>query len=107
MTASSASPILEVEDLSIHIRHAYGNTPVVSGVSFSVIEGENLGIVGESGCGKTLTGLAVIGLLPRLVEASGSIRWKGQDVLRLSPDRAPCPDGSRDRHGVSGSPDEP
>ena len=56
-------PILEVEDLSIHIRHAYGNTPVVSGVSFSVIEGENLGIVGESGCGKTLTGLAVIGLL--------------------------------------------
>lgn len=85
MTASAGNPILEVDNLSIHIRHAYGNTPVVSGVSFSVIEGENLGIVGESGCGKTLTGLAVIGLLPRLVEATGSILWKGQDVLELSP----------------------
>jgi len=85
MNAAVSNPILEVEDLSIHIRHAYGNTPVVSGVSFSVLEGENLGIVGESGCGKTLTGLSVIGLLPRLVEATGSIRWKGQDVLQLSP----------------------
>ncbi|WP_420612625.1 ABC transporter ATP-binding protein [Candidatus Spongiisocius sp.] len=85
MNAAAGNPILEVENLSIHIRHAYGNTPVVSGVSFSVLEGENLGIVGESGCGKTLTGLSVIGLLPRLVEATGSIRWKGQDVLRLSP----------------------
>ena len=51
MNAATGNPILEVEDLSIHIRHAYGNTPVVSGVSFSVLEGENLGIVGESGCG--------------------------------------------------------
>ena len=64
MSAVAGDPILEVEDLNIHIRHAYGNTPVVSGVSFSVLEGENLGIVGESGCGKTLTGLSVIGLLP-------------------------------------------
>ena len=85
VSPASGNPILEVENLSIHIRHAYGDTPVVSGLSFSVVEGENLGIVGESGCGKTLTGLAVIGLLPRLVEASGSIRWKGQDVLELSP----------------------
>ena len=88
MSPQAGNPILEVEDLSIHIRHAYGNTPVVSGVSFAVQEGENLGIVGESGCGKTLTGLSVIGLLPRLVEATGSIRWKGQDVLELSPPSA-------------------
>ena len=75
--------ILEVEDLTIRIRHAYGDTQVVSGVSFSIAEGQNLGIVGESGCGKTLTGLAVMGLLPRKVEASGSVRWKGREILDL------------------------
>lgn len=75
--------ILEVEDLTIRIRHAYGETQVVSGVGFSVAEGQNLGIVGESGCGKTLTGLAVMGLLPRKVEASGSVRWKGREILDL------------------------
>lgn len=75
--------MLEVEDLTIRIRHAYGDTQVVSGVSFSVAEGQNLGIVGESGCGKTLTGLAVMGLLPRKVEASGSVRWKGREILDL------------------------
>lgn len=75
--------MLEVEDLTIRIRHAYGDTQVVSGVNFSVAEGQNLGIVGESGCGKTLTGLAVMGLLPRKVEASGSVRWKGREILDL------------------------
>ena len=81
----TGTPLLEVENLSIHIPHAYGNVAVVSGVSFSVVEGENLGIVGESGCGKTLTGLAVMGLLPKLVEPSGSIRWRGREVLTLPP----------------------
>lgn len=78
-----AEKILEVEDLTIRIPHAYGGTEVVSGVSFAVTEGENLGIVGESGCGKTLTGLAVMGLLPRKVEASGSVRWKGRELLDM------------------------
>ena len=91
MTSAPVAPegtsrelILEVEDLTIRIPHAYGEQAVVSNVNFEVYEGENLGIVGESGCGKTLTGLAIMGLLPRGVVASGAVRWKGRDVLALT-----------------------
>jgi peptide/nickel transport system permease protein len=85
-----ADPILEVEGLTIRIPRVYGPMPVVKEASFTVRRGEAMGLVGESGCGKTLTGLSVMGLLPRGVEASGRIRWKGQDLLAL-PARARRP----------------
>jgi oligopeptide/dipeptide ABC transporter ATP-binding protein len=72
---------LSVEDLSIRIPRAYGDVEVVSGASFSVDAGECVGLVGESGCGKTLTGLAILGLLPPEAVASGHIRWKGTDLI--------------------------
>jgi peptide/nickel transport system permease protein len=72
---------LTVEGLSIRIPRAYGDTEVVSGVSFTVGAGECVGLVGESGCGKTLTGLALLGLLPAEAEASGHIRWRGEELV--------------------------
>lgn len=78
--------LLEVENL--HIAVAVGGVlrPVVRGISFSVDESETLGIVGESGCGKSMTSLAIMGLLegtPVRI-TSGTIRYDGMDLLQLS-----------------------
>jgi peptide/nickel transport system permease protein len=78
------APLLEADGLTLRIPGAHGDTAVVSGVSFSLGEGEIVGMVGESGCGKTLTGLALMGLLPDGVRAEGAVRWKGREVLGLS-----------------------
>jgi len=79
--------LLEVDDL--HLRLRRGATALVEGVSFSLDQGETLGIVGESGCGKSLLALAVMGLLPDGIEATGRIRFEGLDLLTL-PERARC-----------------
>jgi peptide/nickel transport system ATP-binding protein len=73
---------LQVEDLRIDI----GGRTVVDGVSFTVAEGARMGLIGESGSGKSLTALAVLGLLPDGATASGSVRWNGREILGL-PDR--------------------
>lgn len=59
-------------------------TEVVRGLSFSVQAGEKLGIVGRSGCGKTMTAMAVLGLLPENCTARGSVRLDGTELLALS-----------------------
>jgi peptide/nickel transport system ATP-binding protein len=66
------SPLLTVDGLSVHLGGA-GN-PLVDDVSFEVGEGERLGVIGESGSGKSLTALAVLGLLAHPLRATGSIR---------------------------------
>ncbi|MEM6762971.1 MAG: ABC transporter ATP-binding protein [Pseudomonadota bacterium] len=75
-------PLLEVEDLRVEFVTRKGIVPAVRGVSFSIERGSALGLVGESGCGKSVTSLALMGLveLPGRV-AGGSVRWKGQDLL--------------------------
>ncbi|MDF2491480.1 MAG: transporter ATP-binding protein [Microbacterium sp.] len=73
---------LEVRDLSIDI----DGRRVVDGISFDVPDGARVGIIGESGSGKSLTALAVLGLLPDGARAEGSIRWNGRELLGL-PDR--------------------
>jgi peptide/nickel transport system ATP-binding protein len=73
---------LEVENLVVEI----GGRRVVDGVSFAVADGARLGLIGESGSGKSLTALAVLGLLPDLARASGSVRWNGRELIGL-PDR--------------------
>ncbi|WP_186778113.1 dipeptide/oligopeptide/nickel ABC transporter permease/ATP-binding protein [Streptomyces salinarius] len=83
--AEDAADLLVVRDLSIRFPDRYGDTRVVDGISFTVREGETLGLVGESGCGKSVTSLAIMGLLARNAEAEGEIRYRGRDLLRLTP----------------------
>ncbi|MGW9113053.1 ATP-binding cassette domain-containing protein [Microbacterium sp. NPDC055683] len=71
---------LEVDGLSIEI----GGRRVVDGVSFSVADGARLGLIGESGSGKSLTALAVLGLLPDGATATGSVRWNGTEILGMA-----------------------
>ena len=73
---------LEVRNLSIEI----DGRRVVDDISFDVPDGARVGIIGESGSGKSLTALAVLGLLPDGARAEGSIRWDGREILGL-PDR--------------------
>ncbi len=77
----SGAPLLEVEDLRVHFPMRRGAVRAVDGVSFTVHAGETLGLVGESGCGKTTTGRAVMGLVRA---TAGRIRFDGQDIAGLS-----------------------
>ncbi|MFF8882089.1 dipeptide/oligopeptide/nickel ABC transporter permease/ATP-binding protein [Streptomyces flaveolus] len=83
--AEDAADLLVVRDLSIRFPDRYGDIPVVDGISFTVREGETLGLVGESGCGKSITSLAVMGLLARNAVTTGEILYRGRDLLKLSP----------------------
>jgi oligopeptide transport system ATP-binding protein len=78
-------PLLAVEDLRVHFWTGGGTVHAVNGISFDIGPGETLGIVGESGCGKSVTALALLGLLPRAGRVrSGSASFDGRDLLRLS-----------------------
>ncbi|MEY4864194.1 MAG: hypothetical protein RLZ51_2289 [Pseudomonadota bacterium] len=80
--------MLEVRGLSIAFASPAGFTPVTRDVSFSIAPGERLGVVGESGCGKSVTGLSILGLLPRRhSRVQGEILFDGQDLNRMSPDQ--------------------
>jgi peptide/nickel transport system ATP-binding protein len=77
--------VLEVDDLSVDIPLASGMLHPVRGVSFQVDRGETLAIVGESGCGKSLTSLAIMGLLPKAAERRADrLAFHGQSLLDLS-----------------------
>jgi len=70
---------LSVRDLKITI----GGRRVVDGVSFDVADGQRVGLIGESGSGKSLTALAILGLLPDGAEATGSIRWGERELIGM------------------------
>src|SRR5256712_10113413 len=78
--------ILEVDDLHTYCFTRWGVVKAVDGVSFSLRQGEALGIVGESGCGKTMTALSLVRLVPRPAAriVRGSIRLGGEDLLAKS-----------------------
>lgn len=79
------SNILEVNDLKVHFHTASPDRFAVNGVSFSIREGEILGLVGESGSGKTVTAMSISGLLPKgKVDVSGSIMLDGSEIIGLS-----------------------
>ena len=79
-------PLLEVRDLKTHFFTEDGITRAVDGVSFEIEAGETLGIVGESGCGKSVAALSVLRLLPDRIgrTVAGSIRFDGIDLLALT-----------------------
>jgi peptide/nickel transport system permease protein len=80
-----ADALLVVRDLAIRFPDRYGETAVVDRLNLTVHEGETLGLVGESGCGKSITSLAVMGLLARNAQVSGEILYRGRDLLKLPP----------------------
>jgi len=78
--------LLDVKDLRTSFRTEDGIVKAVDGVSFSVEKGQTLGIVGESGCGKSVTCLTIMGLNPkRNTITSGEALWKGNDLLTMKP----------------------
>ena len=78
--------LLDVKDLRTSFRTEDGIVKAVDGVSFSVEKGQTLGIVGESGCGKSVTCLTIMGLNPkRNTITSGEALWKGEDLLTMKP----------------------
>ena len=78
---AGARTILEVKNLSIRFPDRYGQTDIVQNVSFTLREGETMALVGESGCGKSITSLAIMGLLGPSAELSGSICFEGKELL--------------------------
>ena len=78
--------ILEVKNLSIRFPERYGDTEIVQNVSFAVREGETMALVGESGCGKSITSLAIMGLLPKSAKLTGSITFEGTELLPATAD---------------------
>lgn len=83
---TSKDTVLEVNDLHTYFFNRRGITKAVDGVSFSLKEGETLGIVGESGCGKTMTALSLLGLIPKPAAriVSGEILLDGEDLVQKS-----------------------
>ncbi|WP_170007580.1 ABC transporter ATP-binding protein [Bacillus fonticola] len=80
----TTSPLLEVDALEVRFRSEEGIVSSVNGVSFAIKEGETVAVVGESGCGKSVTSLSILGLIPDNGEiSSGAIRFNGLDLLGL------------------------
>ena len=74
-----SAPVLRIDDLTI----GFGSTAVVRGVSLDLHAGRVQGLAGESGSGKTVTAMSVLGLLPRTATVTGSIRLGDVDLLGL------------------------
>ena len=79
--------LLSVRDLSVTLETAEGPAPIIEDVSFDLAPCDSLGIVGESGCGKSMTALAVMGLLPAAARSEGAILLDGEDLLALPDSR--------------------
>ncbi len=73
--------MLEVSNLRVRLQTQRGPAEAIRGVSFQLERGDTLGLVGESGCGKSMTAMALMGLLPESAVVSGSIRLDGQELV--------------------------
>ena len=75
--------LLEVQDLRVTLQTSRGPADALRGISFSMARGDTVGLIGESGCGKSITALALMGLLPEGAKVAGSIRLAGQELTSL------------------------
>ncbi len=82
---SGGAPLLEVDDLFVEFRTDYGTVHAVNGISYTLAAGETLAILGESGCGKSVSAQTIMGILdtPPGFVTGGEIRYKGRDLLTM------------------------
>ena len=85
VATSKEAPLLEVKDLCIKFER-HGDVNVVDHVSFKVRAGETMGLVGESGCGKSITALTIMGLIDPKAEITGEILYEGKNLLEMKPE---------------------
>jgi peptide/nickel transport system ATP-binding protein len=78
------TPLISVEDLRVSLQTAEGRVDALRGISFQMLAGQTLGLIGESGCGKSLTALAIMGLLPERSVTTGSILFKGEELANAA-----------------------
>jgi peptide/nickel transport system ATP-binding protein len=81
---STSKPLLSVRNLRVALQTSHGDLEALRGVNFEMQRGDTLGLIGESGCGKSLTALAVMGLLPERAKVSGTIELNGTDLTQLN-----------------------
>ncbi|MDA8457092.1 ABC transporter ATP-binding protein [Acidovorax sp. GBBC 3334] len=81
LSSGGAAPLIDVRSLTVDLPTQHGMARAVREVSFTLARGEALGLVGESGCGKSLTAMALMGLLPEGARAGGSVRFDGAELL--------------------------
>src|SRR5215469_9263104 len=88
LAGGTAEPLLDVRGLRTYVATEGGWVHAVDGVDLTIRRGETVGVVGESGCGKTMTALSILKLIPmppgRIV--AGEIRWRGRDLVPLGAD---------------------
>ncbi len=80
---AASPPLLQVTDLRVTLPTARGWAQALRGVSLRMERGQTVGLIGESGCGKSLTALALMGLLPERAQVSGSVLLQGQELVGL------------------------
>ena len=78
------TPLLDVRDLRVTLATPRGPADALRGISFTLRRGETLGLIGESGCGKSMTALALMGLLPEGAQVAGSMRFEGRELAKLA-----------------------
>ena len=78
------TPLLSIQNLQVSLETEQGQVAALRGLSFDMQRGEKIGLIGESGCGKSLTALAIMGLLPLRSKLEGSIKLNGTELRGMS-----------------------